>query len=113
MADERSGSTTIVTLLAGILILLLLIVGAQGWQAVRGVSVKSQSWEYLIDGTEDEKLQSRLQALGAAGWELVFARRATTERGGTTTGIYEMIFRRPTGTSASIGSGLELPIPPK
>ena len=87
--------STIVKQLSFVLLLLLVVVAAQGWQIVRGMSVKSQSWEYVIEGPTDEQIQSRLHALGSAGWELVSARRATTERDGNTMGIYEMIFRRP------------------
>jgi hypothetical protein len=97
--------STIVKQLSGLLLLLLLVVGAQGWQIVRGMAVKSQSWEYVIEGPADDELKGRLQALGSAGWELVSARRATTERNGKTTGIYEMIFRRP-------ADALAVPMPP-
>ena len=101
--------STIVKQLLGVLFLLLLLVGAQGWQIVKGLSVKSQTWEYVIEGPPDEQLQSRLQTLGSAGWELVFARRATSDRDGKTAGIYEMILRRP----ADAGAGsFALPTPP-
>jgi hypothetical protein len=93
LADRHR--STIVKQLSGTLLLLLVIVAAQGWQIARGMSVKSQSWDYVIEGPTDEQLQGRLQALGSAGWELVSARRATAERNGKTMGIYEMIFRRP------------------
>jgi hypothetical protein len=46
-----------------------------------------------------------MQELGAAGWELISARRATTERNGKTEGMYEMIFRRP-------GVAVEALLPP-
>ena len=98
--------SSIVKLLIGIVLLLLLVVAAQGCQIVRGMSVKSQSWDYIIDGPADDELKGRLQALGSAGWELVSARRATSDRNGKTMGIYEMIFRRPTEL-------LALPTPPQ
>jgi hypothetical protein len=88
--------------LSAIVVLLLLIVLAQGWQIVSGMRVKSQSWEYLIEGPADDQLQARLKTLGTEGWELVSARRATTERGGRTEGIYEMIFRRPGSTAGNM-----------
>jgi hypothetical protein len=87
----------VVKLLFGLLLLLLLLVTEQGWQIVRGTSVKSQSWEYAIEAAADAQLQGRLQTLGSAGWELVFARRTTTENDFKTIGIYEMILRRPAG----------------
>jgi hypothetical protein len=81
--------------LSGILALLLIVAAAQGWQIMRGTSVKTQSWDYVIEGPTDDQLQDRLRDLGSAGWELVSARRATTQIKGETKGIYEMIFRRP------------------
>ena len=87
--------------LSGILALLLVIAVAQGWQIVRGMSVKAQSWQYVIEGPTDEQLQDRLRDLGSEGWELISARRATTQIAGETKGIYEMIFRRPSDALAS------------
>ncbi len=88
-------SSKIVGKLSVVLVLLLLLVLAQSWQVVAGMTVKAQSWEYAIEGPPDEQLPARLQALGSAGWEIVSARRATTERNGRTEGIYELILRRP------------------
>ena len=86
--------------LSGILALLLIIAAAQGWQIMRGMSVKAQSWHYVIEGPLDDQLQDRLKELGSEGWELVSARRATTQVEGETKGIYEMIFRRPSDAKA-------------
>jgi hypothetical protein len=104
-ADGNRDRSTIVKQLGLVLVLLFLTVVAQGWQIVRAYSVKSQAWEYLIEGPADDQRRERLQVLGTAGWELVSARRATTERGGKTEEIYEMIFRRP-------GEALAAPTPP-
>ncbi len=101
---------TLLKQLSGVLVLLLLVVAAQGWQIFRGMQVRSQSWEYIIDAPTDEQLAVRLKALGSAGWELVSARRATTDRSGKTEGIYEMIFRRPAEISSA---AVALPIPPQ
>jgi len=95
VAADREQRSPIAKHLSAILVLLSLIVAAQVWQIVRGMSVKAQGWEYVIEGPTDEQLKGRLQTLGLAGWELVSARRATTQRDGETEGIYEMIFRRP------------------
>ena len=95
--------------LSGILALLLIIAAAQGWQIMRGMSVKAQSWQYVIEGPTDDQLQDRLRDLGSAGWELVSARRATTEIEGKTKGIYEMIFRRP--SEAQDPAAVPIPTP--
>jgi len=52
-------------------------------------------WEYTIASPADEELAQRLKAMGAAGWEIVSARRATSSEGGHTSASYEMIFKRP------------------
>lgn len=80
------------------LFLLVLIVLGQAWQIRTGMSVKTQSWEYRIEGPRDEELRETLLKLGGDGWELVSARRATTQVKGETEGLYEMIFRRPTAS---------------
>ena len=49
-------------------------------------------WEYIVDSPSDTTLRMELDRLGGRGWELVFARRATSEFGSPS---YEMIFRRP------------------
>ena len=77
------------------LLLLFVLVVGQLWQIKRGMSVQMQSWQYRIEGPRDEELAASLQKLGAEGWELVSARRATTRVEGETEGLYEMIFRRP------------------
>lgn len=49
-------------------------------------------WEYTIESPSDSTLQMELDRLGGQGWELVFARRATSEYGSPS---YEMMFKRP------------------
>lgn len=48
-------------------------------------------WEYKISSPIDSSLDRELKELGADGWELVTARRATSDYG---TASYEMIFKR-------------------
>jgi hypothetical protein len=84
-----SGQLTILILLVGVLVLEM------GWQIVRGMSVKRQTWDYTVEAPPDEQFQSRLQALGAGGWEIVSARRATSEVSGRNVAAYEMILKRP------------------
>jgi hypothetical protein len=49
-------------------------------------------WEYVIENPGDSTFESRMDDLGSEGWELVSARRATSEFGPAR---YEMIFKRP------------------
>lgn len=55
-------------------------------------SLRSPSWEYRVESPGDSELQSKMDELGAEGWELVTARRATS--GGGLFVSYEMIFKR-------------------
>jgi len=49
-------------------------------------------WEYTVESPSDVTLEKTFERLGDRGWELVFARRATSEYG---LASYEMIFKRP------------------
>ncbi len=49
-------------------------------------------WEYTIESPSDTTFQMALDRLGGEGWELVFARRATSKYSSAS---YEMIFKRP------------------
>lgn len=63
--------------------LLLELGQTVGWRA---------RWEYRIESPNDLLLSGELNELGADGWELVFARRASSS---LTDGFaYEMIFKR-------------------
>ncbi|QDU39197.1 hypothetical protein Mal4_35340 [Maioricimonas rarisocia] len=74
---------------ANIIIALLLIgLGFPLFGAIR----PTQRWEYRIESPSDISFSDSMQALGDEGWELVFARRATSSFGGAS---YEMIFKRP------------------
>jgi hypothetical protein len=57
----------------------------------------AQKWEYKIEAVPDIGFETRINNLGNEGWELVFARRASTgkELGDKTEFSYEMIFKRP------------------
>jgi hypothetical protein len=59
-----------------------------GWTSTKSSGTK---WEYWVESPEDEILNGRLSILGSAGWELVFARRASNEDKAQ----YEMVFKRP------------------
>ncbi len=49
-------------------------------------------WEYTVVSPSDDALTKEFERLGDAGWELVFARRANSTYGSSTS--YEMIFKR-------------------
>src|SRR5262245_12981142 len=83
-----------------LIVLTVVLILEQGWQIFRGAATARQSWQYSIEAPPDAELAGRLQALGSAGWEIVSARRATTQSGGETTAAYEMILRRPMDASA-------------
>lgn len=74
-----------------LLVLLGCILTAQLVE-LEGQFQRRQEWEYAIKSPGDSALEADLNSLGEAGWELVFARRATNYAG---TAEYEMIFRRP------------------
>ncbi len=93
--------------------LLLALVGLQAWQVLSGTSVKAQSWEYAIEAPRDEDLSERLKTLGASGWEIVSARRATSQVGPETVAAYEMILRRPATYDDDASSTLPTPPPPR
>ena len=103
-AVTTSTSSTRLTIL---ILLVTLLVGFQAWQVFQGSSTRAQAWEYTIVTPADEDLPKELGRLGLAGWEIVSSRRATHEENGKTTGIYELIMRRPAQDLAS-----SLPKPP-
>ena len=58
-----------------------------------GPKERAHWWGGLLH--QIRQLEEALKELDQEGWELVSARRATSERNGKSEGIYEMIFRRP------------------
>lgn len=83
------------TRLTVLVVLTVFVLFAQGWQTVVGMTTHRQMWEYAIEAPTDDALSARLAILGTTGWEIVSARRATSQVAGETKGIYEMILRRP------------------
>lgn len=57
-----------------------------------GLQLLAPKWEYLIESPGDLRFEETMDTLGQDGWELVFARRATSRGGGSAS--YEMIFKR-------------------
>lgn len=72
-------------------LLLIALLAAQVFGFAR-TKTSTTSWEYRIESPSDTRLEASVDGLGKDGWELVFARRATSEYGGAS---YEMIFKRP------------------
>lgn len=50
-------------------------------------------WEYRIESPSDVIFDLEMKQLGREGWELVFARRATSRNSDNAS--YEIIFKRP------------------
>jgi hypothetical protein len=110
MTTEISQPSSIRPQLTILILLLGVIAALQAWETVTATFAPATRWEYTIDAPADEDLAAGLQKIGAAGWELVSARRATGEAGGKTRASYEMIFKRPLGAGSSTPV---LPSPPK
>lgn len=54
----------------------------------------SPRWEYRVGSIADDQLETQLTVLGDEGWQLAFARRAISNSGYSSEGIYEFIFMR-------------------
>ena len=74
-----------------LLLVLILLVSAGQMFLNRALP---EQWQYTIAAPKDEELQTTIDKLGAEGWELVAARRASD--GDTTKPkmAYEMIFKK-------------------
>ena len=77
-----------------VIVLLVVLIGLLSFHTFGAQLGAAPSWEYRLESPSDLSFESELDKLGRAGWELVFARRATSSYDGA---IYEMIFRRPRG----------------
>lgn len=79
------------------LILLLAIALFQGMPFF-APSVRP-AYEYTIISIPDESLESGVNLMGAKGWDMVTARRATSGSGYESKAAYEMIFKRQKGVA--------------
>ncbi len=77
-----------------VLLILALLVFPFFHSLLSGV-LPSQEWEYCLVSIPDYSFETKINALGADGWELVFARRASDGSEIRATMSYEMIFKRP------------------
>jgi len=72
--------------------LVVVIVTLLSWNVFR-----AEKWEYKIEAVNDLTFNTDINKLGAEGWELVFARRASSGPADATAKpefSYEMIFKR-------------------
>lgn len=76
------------------LVFVVAIIGLLSFEAISSGFGTTPKWEYKVSSPSDYSLGRELKELGLEGWELVFARRASSETGGA---VYEMIFRRQLG----------------
>ncbi len=77
-----------------IILMLLFVSTLMVWRETRTLTSKPK-WEYHVDSVADADLIPALKIAGQRGWEMVFARRATTAY--PNEAKYEMIFKRPLG----------------
>lgn len=86
-----------INVVIALLALIVVVSVAHAWKSRQAPAVQ---WEYRIHAIKDDSLKEDLYTLGAEGWELVFARRATVGEFDLAANPkpemrYEMIFRRP------------------
>lgn len=76
------------------IILLGILIGLVVWNSFNPVA-KQLKWEYKIESVPDLRFTESINKIGNDGWELVFARRASSGEGHRDTQFsYEMIFKR-------------------
>lgn len=90
--DQVSASKSQVTIIV-ILLALFLALFSYNTFAPRPPKPATQ-WEYRIQAIPDEHFEDSINKLGAQGWDLVFARRASNVEGDAATFSYEVIFKR-------------------
>ncbi len=74
-------------------LLLALVVLFSGMSVLR--KAPAQHWEYMVTAPHDSTLITSLNSLGAEGWEVVSARRASDGSSYSPTFAYEVILKRP------------------
>jgi hypothetical protein len=90
--EQLNALRTRLTVLIMLFILAMLFCG---YFALIGLKPGNQLWEYRIEAVPDTGFQDAINKLGANGWDLVFARRASDGNTNNPTMNYEMIFKRP------------------
>lgn len=79
--------------LNAIALLLVLILLVSAGQMFLNRALPEQ-WQYTIVAPKDEELKTTIDKLGAEGWELVSARRASDGASTSPKMSYEMIFKK-------------------
>lgn len=79
-----------VNILCALVGLLLIVVALKIWME----RTLPEQWQYTIAAPKDEDLQTEIDKMGADGWELVFARRASGGDQSNPKMSYEMIFKK-------------------
>jgi hypothetical protein len=87
--DSRA-ITARLNLIALLLVLVLVFLGGQMFLN----RALPEQWQYTIASPKDEELKTVIDKLGAGGWELVFARRASDGDRLNPKMSYEMIFKK-------------------
>ena len=75
----------------GVIVILLSAMLVAQLFGLTSTKTSTTQWEYTVKSPSDSELSSALERLGDQGWELVFARRASSSADFS----YEMIFKRP------------------
>jgi hypothetical protein len=89
VADPSFGIRARLNLIAGLLGLLVIVFASQIFLNRQ----LPETWQYMIAAPKDTEMQAVVDRLGADGWELILARRASD--GATqATMSYEMIFKK-------------------
>lgn len=78
-----------------VLLLLALLLSVTGMPAAKALLLGPPRWAYGIDFVRDDAAAEQLGNMGQSGWEIVFARRASTDAANGGAWGYELILRRP------------------
>jgi hypothetical protein len=86
----RAGVSARLNVIALVLVLILLVSAGQMFLN----RALPEQWQYTIAAPKDEELKTTIDKLGADGWELVSARRASDGDSKNPKMSYEMIFKK-------------------
>ena len=76
-----------------LIVLAVLILAALLFLVFR--AARTPEWRYMVIAPPDQMLEGELNRVGAEGWEIVSARRATSGSGDYASAAYELILKRP------------------
>ena len=93
MEEESPRSTDqVLRILLSVSVILLIVIAVL--LALQTFDHPPDIWSYAIVAPKDEDLVKELNRVGALGWEVVSARRATSGEGSTAPASYELILKR-------------------